>query len=119
MERVTIKLIDTQAQVEYREELAKYGEKTRKLMEDMKPWPMDLRPPKPPEDLADSRDFGEDKFAMGPMGSMPCNPGDPSVLPTDRIVLDGTSQQKVEGFDSRWNFGRDDDKKPFTKPKKG
>lgn len=117
MVRVTIKLIDTQAQVQYQEDLAAYREKADKLMEQGKPWPMDFRPPRQPEPLVDSRDKGEEKdpFAMGPL----CSPMDGNRPQTDRLELDGTSQQKVPGFDSRWNADRADNNKPFTTPKKG
>lgn len=113
-----IKLFDTEAERQYEEEVEKYRDRSEKLMEQGKPWPADMRFPQRPEPLADSQDYGTDERPSHHGFADPCGPMNGAVPQTDCVDLDGTSQQNLAGFDSRWNFGRDNDNKPFSNLKK-
>jgi hypothetical protein len=117
---VTIKLIDTQAERQYEEDVETYRAKADKLMEQGKPWPMDFRHPQRPEALADSCDKGDKghgSYGADPFGS-PVGLGGTQYPQTDNIELDGSSRKKLEGWDSRWNADRDNEARPFANLKK-
>ena len=116
---MTIKLIDTEAERQYEADVRSYRERSDKLMAQGKPWPADMRYPQRPEPLADSCDKGDKSTGnfgyADPFGSPV---GGDRYPQTDTIELDGTSRQQLEGWDSRWNAGRDNEARPFANLKK-
>jgi hypothetical protein len=112
MARVTIRIIELGAQEAYKREQERYAERVNNISPGQ-PWPMDMRYPEPPKPMIDSLDPGLKALTQNPSNS-PCGiggQGDPR--PADKVDLDGNMQDKVKGYESKWDSDRPADSSPF------